>query len=258
MNLNFSIDRKLFLLVVSAAIALIGSLLQANADPIYVPNASFETSEPAQTSTNPNIAPGWVFTLQGDSAYGIGSISSDFSSPGTSSGTNYAFINNVDDSSLTDTITSAASLGEVTSDTTYTLTVAVGNTTNTDLGNDAGDFYFGLTADGNPFVIDPISNSSIPDGTFQDFTFSFTTDDDLAWAGESLGIVLGSASDSTNSIQTSFDNVRLDEVDLSAVSEPKTGVLVVLAGCALYLLRRNQRTRETAAGFKSDALLTLG
>ena len=48
-----------------AAMAVMLSALAANATPITIPNASFETpTSPTQTSTNPNIVSGWVFNVK--------------------------------------------------------------------------------------------------------------------------------------------------------------------------------------------------
>src|ERR1700761_9754405 len=94
----------------------------ADATPITVPNPSFDSSGPGQTSTNPNVLPGWVFTVKNGSAYGSESISSNFFKPGASTGSYAAFINN-DYPGVTDTLSSAASLGTIAPLTTYTLTV---------------------------------------------------------------------------------------------------------------------------------------
>jgi hypothetical protein len=225
---------------ITAALLFIG-LLTADADSIYIPNASFELSGPAQTSTDPNIAPGWVFTVQGGSAYGIGAISSKFSSLGTSTGSNYAFINN-DYPNVSDTITTSAPLGVITADTTYTLTVAVGNPNGKGLYAETGNFGIGLTANGSVFALDPVANGSIANGTFQDISYSFTTPIDASYAGQNLGIVLASAPETDNAFQPSFDNVRLDATDLSAAPEPKTWALFMLGAGALYWLLRRKRT----------------
>jgi hypothetical protein len=225
---------------ITAALLFIG-VLTADADSISIPNASFELSGPAQTSTDPKIAPGWVFTVQGGSAYGIGTISSNFSSPGTSTGSNYAFINN-DYPNVSDSITTSASLGEITADTTYTLTVAVGNPNGTGLYEETGNFGIGLTANGSVFALDPIAGGSIANGTFQDFSYSFTTPVDASYAGQDLGILLASAPETDNAFQPSFDNVRLDATDLSAAPEPKAWALFMLGAGALYWLLRRKRT----------------
>ena len=123
---------------IGTVLVLMLSALAANATPIVVPNASFESpSSPTQTSTNTNVATGWVFNVKGGSAYGTAAISSNFSSAGASSGKDYAFINN-DDPNVTDTITSAASLGTIAGQTKYTLTLAIGNRSGTGLYHDPG------------------------------------------------------------------------------------------------------------------------
>jgi hypothetical protein len=242
---------------ITAALLFIG-VLTVDADSVYIPNASFDFSGPAQTSTNPDIANEWVFNVQGGSTYGISNISSKFSSSGTATGGNYAFINN-DYPGVTDTITTAASLGEITADTTYTLTVALGNPNGTGLYDNTGDVYFGLTANGSQFVIDPILNGSISNGTFQDFSFSFTTPVDAAYAGESLGIVLASLPESNNAFQPSFDNVRLDETDLAVAPEP-TSFVLILGGLALLGCVQLRRRRPTlvSAGLVAIVFSAIG
>jgi hypothetical protein len=212
----------------------------ASADPVDVPNASFELSGPIQISDNPDLAPGWVFNVQDGSAFGINTVSSQFSSPGTSTGDNYAFIYN-ETPDIANTITTAASLGAITADTTYTLTVAIGNPAGSGLDDDTYDAYFGLLANGNPFVIDPIAIGSVPDGTFQDFTFSFTTPVDANYAGQSLGIVLASEAPTDAGLQAAFDNVTLDETAVDAAPEPAILILLVMGGIAFIGFTRLRR-----------------
>jgi hypothetical protein len=99
MNLKSYITKITF-----AAMAAMLSGLAAQATPITVPNASFETpTSPSEIATNPNLITGWVFNVKGGSYYGTEAISGHFSSAGASTGSNAAFINN-DDPSVTDTI----------------------------------------------------------------------------------------------------------------------------------------------------------
>lgn len=137
-----------------------------------MPNASFELpGSPTQTSTNPNVASGWVFNVKGGSAYGTAAIASNFSSAGASSSKDYAFINN-DTPNVTDTLTSAASLGTIAGQTKYTLTVAIGNRNGTGLYRDPGNVSFSLLANGVPFDTQTVTNGTVPDGTFEDFTLT--------------------------------------------------------------------------------------
>ena len=239
-----TITGKLAFLLPSAVLLFGG--LTANADSIDVPNASFDLTSPAVTSTNTSIAEGWNFNVGGGDTFGIGTISQDFTSSGSSSGTNYAFIDDASDPGATDTISSASSLGTVASDTTYTLTVAMGSSDGSDATTADDYVFFGLTANGNPFVVDPIPESSVPEGTFQDFSFSFTTASDIAWAGENLGIEMGSLAEPDSAFQASFDNVRLDASDPAAVPEPPGWVLLLAGLFTLSWLLRRQLSSTQA------------
>jgi len=74
-----------------AAMAAILGALGANATPVAIPNASFETpNSPTQTSTNPYVVTDWVFNVQGGSYYGTEAIAGHFSSAGASTGNNAA------------------------------------------------------------------------------------------------------------------------------------------------------------------------
>ena len=164
------------------------SVLAANATPITVPNASFELpSSPTQTSTNPNVATGWVFNVKGE--------------------TSAAFINN-DDPNVTDTLTSA-----VAPDTKYTLTLAIGNHNGTALYDNPGNVSFSLLANGVAFATQTVTNGTVPEGTFEDFTLTYTTPSSSSIIGDNLTI---------NAFQPAFDNVTLDATSVAVVPEPPT------------------------------------
>jgi hypothetical protein len=189
-----------------------------------------------QTSTNPNIVTGWVFNVNGGSAYGTEAISSNFASAGTSSGNNCAFINN-DDPGVTDTITSAASLGTITGLTTYTLTLAIGNKNGTGLYDNPGNVSFSLLANGVAFATKTVNNGTVPEGTFEDFTLTYTTPSSGSIVGENLEIQMATLPETGSAYQPGFDNVRLSET-VTAVPEPKAWILVVLGALLFCLLRR--------------------
>ncbi len=222
------------------AFVFILTAFAANATPITVPNASFESpSSPAQTSSNSNVVSGWVFNVKGGSVYGTMAISSNFNSSGASSGYESAFINN-DAVNVTDTITSAASLATITPLTDYTLTVAIGNVKQSDssLYGTPGPVSFSLLANGVAFVTKTVSNGTVPNGTFEDFTLTFTTPSSGSIIGDNLTIQLATLPQQGSAYKAAFDNVTLDATVL-AVPEPQSWALLVSGGLALgWLMRR--------------------
>jgi PEP-CTERM motif len=242
-----------------AAVAILLSAITAKATPITITNASFESpSSPASTSKNPNILPGWVFNVQGGSEYGTMTVhSSSFSSVGASSGNNYAYINN-DSPNVTDTLTSAASLGTITPDTDYTLTVAIGNRNGTGLYNDPGNVSFSLLANGVAFATQTVTNGTVPNGTFDDFTLTYTTPDSGSMIGENLTIQLATLPEQSNAFQAGFDNVTLDETTIAAAPEPATVILLV-GGLALIGIARLRRgNRAPLAGLAMFSIVAVG
>jgi hypothetical protein len=235
----------------SAVVVLMLGAIAAHAAPVTVPNSSFEMpvspilkspSQSAKTTTDSTSVPGWVFSINGPSQYGTRSIAANFSSTGAASGNNYAFINN-DQNNVTDTITSAMSLGTIEGQTRYTLTVAVGNPTAKDSSNygSPGNISFSLLANGVAFATDTVSNGTVANGTFQDFTLTFTTPGTSAIVGEALEIQLASLPEAAPT-EPAFDNITLD---VTLVPEPATWALVVLG--ALAVMGFGARRRSYAA-----------
>jgi hypothetical protein len=226
----------------TAAVLLLTTLV-LHATPVTVPNASFESpSSPTSTSTNFNVVSGWVFNVKDGSQFGTGSIASKYSSAGTSSGFNYATINN-DFPGVTDTITSAASLGTITPLTTYTLTIAVGDETQSDtsLYGAPGNVSFSLLANGVAFATKTVPNGSVANGTFADFTLTYATPSSGSIIGENLEIQLATLPETGTAYQPGFDNVRLNET-VMAVPEPTTSALLASGLLALCWLMRRQRS----------------
>jgi len=213
-----------------AALVLLLGTLGAQAFLIDVPNYSFELpNSPAATSTNPNVIPYWVFNVQGGSYYGSMAISSNFSSPGTSDGNDYAFINN-DAVNVTDTLTSAQSLGPILPGMQYTLTVAIGNRNGSGIYDDPGNVTLSLLANGQAFATETVPNGSVPNGTFEDFSLTYTTTSSSPIVGDNLEIQLGTQPITSGEYQPAFDNVRLD---LEEVPEPQTCAMITLGALAL-------------------------
>jgi hypothetical protein len=248
---------KLFAFIAVSVLAALSALPLAAQTTVAldVPNASFETpSSPPQTSNNPNILPGWVFNVQGGSQYGSMTFhSANFSSGGAASGNNYAFINN-DYPGVTDTLTSAASLATIAPLTTYTLTVAVGNRNGTGLYDDPGNVSFSLLANGFAFATQEVTNGTVPNGTFEDFTLTYVTPASSSIIGDNLTIQLATLPEQGSAYQAGFDSVTLDETTMEAAPEPAASILLIIGSITVIVLSRLRRPKHAAL---SGALATL-
>ncbi len=233
----------------------------AKADPINVPNGSFESpSSPLQTSNSPNVLSGWVFDVQDGSQYGSMNFhSANFSSGGAASGENYAFINN-DYPGVTDTLTSAASLATIAPLTTYTLTVAIGNRNGTGLYDDPGNVSFSLLANGVAFATQEVTNGTVPNGTFEDFTLTYSTPASSSIIGDNLTIQLATLPEQGSAYQAGFDNVTLDETSIADAPEPAVLILCAIGGIALVGISRPRRFNPVplTTGFAIFSLVALG
>jgi len=217
----------------------------ATANPITVPNASFENPT-TPTGGDGAPIPGWVFNSQSGNLYGTSLISNSFKSEGAASGNNYAFMLN-DVAGKTDTITSASSLATIAANTKYTLTVAIGNVAGSDSvsNHSPGNVSFSLLANGVAFATDTVPNGTVPDGTFEDFSLTFQTPSAGSIIGDSLEIQLASLPTSSLGYGPAFDNVTLDATSVAAVPEPPTAALLIPGGFALFWLMRRRRTGST-------------
>jgi PEP-CTERM motif len=197
------------------------------------------------------IIPGFKFAAGNDGTQnqGVTDPSATFGNPVGTDGSVFGFVNNAG------TITYTDPLGVIAPNTTYTLTVALGNnrqdaTNSTDPGTinfgRPGSNTIALTANGTPVAGTGTTNvaafstgtiPTIPNDTFVDFTAFFTSGADSSvdpLVGQSLGIVL-SATALDGGSQSLFDNVRLNAV---VVPEPTSLGLIGLAGLGLLARRR--------------------
>jgi len=244
----------------AAAFVLMLMTLGANADPISIPNASFESpSSPANSSSNPNLIPGWIFNVSGGSQFGTMAISPSFASPGASSGSEAAFINN-DAVNVTDTITSASSLATIAPLTQYTLTLAIGNVNQNDssLYGSPGNVSFSLLANGVAIATKQVLNGTVPNGTFEQFALSFTSAASGSLIDENLTIQMATLPQQGSAYKPAFDNIVLDATPLdppSTVPEPQSWALLLISLGVLspYLLRRHAPKR----GIRPESRLAL-
>jgi len=148
--------------------------------------------------------------------------------PGTAVGTQAAFIG-----IGANTTRMSANVTSVAANTVYLLTVAVGNP----IDHNPGDVFLRLTINGSDLATTTIPPTSIPEGTFTDFSVAlgpFAPNDSKI--GGTLGIQLG-MSDPTAipGLIADFDNVRLT----ATVPEPAGALLVALC----FAIRARQPRR---------------
>jgi len=185
---------------------------------IPVQNASFETTNALVNSCGPGCAwnggpiPGWTTTV----ADGSWQPSSSYFNLPLPDGNVVAYSNG---GTISQTLTGTS----LQPNSTYTLTVAVGNR----LDNLAAEYTIQLEAGSTVLATVTGSNSSITSGTFMDVVLTYATG--AAVTPGDLAIVL-----SSNGTQSDFDNVRLTE----AVPEPSSLSLMVvgLAFAGLFSL----------------------
>jgi hypothetical protein len=137
--------------------------------------------------------------------------------------------------SNTSSITTSASLGMISSNTVYTLTVALGNR-NDNLFFDTGTYTIDLLANGVSVAESTRAGSAIAHGTFSDLSAIFTSPASGPLIGESLTIRLSATAGSAND-EAILDNVRLTS---APVPEPAISALMVVA-IAIFVLRQRSR-----------------
>ncbi len=145
---------------------------------------------------------------------------------GAPDGTNVLFINTMGAS--TGTITTAASLTTIAADTSYELTIAVGNPEGSGDFDQPGTAVISLLANGAVIPSATLSiagETTIPDGSFEDFsvtldaaTAATLVGDDLTASIETIG--------NGNNVQGDFDNVRLT----ATVPEPSAWAAMIFGG----------------------------
>jgi hypothetical protein len=234
-----------------AKLALAVTAINANAASVAINNHSFETPLVANDGTFV-VAPGasgadfngwgWVKTTGGGfQDYGIENQGSGAytgadgtGTPAGADGINNVFLNQSIDGGVANIF---QDVGLLQADTTYTLTLAIGQR----LDRVNGSVTFGLinAAAGN---LDPWATGltlatttgvSSAAGSFQDFTVTFTTGSSV-----SDNLFIGAQYVGDGTIQGSIDNFRLDA---ALVPEPSILALAALGGFGLFAAQRRMR-----------------
>jgi hypothetical protein len=102
-------------------------------------------------------------------------------------------------------------------------------------------------ADGVVFATDTINNDTVPNGTFENFTLTYSTPASDAIIGENLEIQMAALPEQGTAYKPAFDSVTLDAtlLDPPAVPEPQTWVLVLAGTFTLcWIVRRKQAVQH--------------
>ena len=213
---SIAFRKYLLRLLVLAGFVLGFSQAQAQAEPIFVPNASFESPALPEGAAIIDSVPGWTFSGSGAHQTGIYNAN-DAGFPGATNGNlpapalgpQSAFLHTGGAAGITIRTTP---LTTILPNTTYTLTVAIGVRLDFPFapGPAPGFVTIRLWADGQPgnalSQID-IFVSTIGRGTFVDFTTSFTTGATGGVIGQGLYPAIRYVHDGNAGV--SVDNVRL-------------------------------------------------
>lgn len=230
-----------FLLAVSFIVA---PSVRVCATSIVVPNFSFE--DPALSSGfNNNGGNGdttsitsWTISApSGNTDNGVYHPVSGFTTtnplPAPADGNQLVYM--VPGAGNTSSITNTNSLTTIAANTTYMLTVALGNRSdNPNLTFDTGLYRIDILANGVSVSNNTLAGSAVPHGTFVDLSTSFLST--LPFVGESLTVRLSATGSSAND-EGIFDNVRLTATTAATGgSVPDGGTTAMLLGEAMGML----------------------
>jgi hypothetical protein len=140
---------------------------------------------------------------------------------------------------MTSSITNTNSLTTIMANTTYMLTVALGNRNDTrTLTFDTGLYTIDILANGVSVAENTLAGSAVAHGTFTDLSTSFLAT--LPLAGESLTVRLSATGGSVND-EGIFDNVRLTATVPSGSVPESANTAVLLASTVMMLAMMRTR-----------------
>lgn len=244
--------------ILALGLGLAGSVT-ANAAAVTINNFSFETpveasdtnfSAPTHSGTS-GVATGvfnsWNYALQLGTSFEDFGIENPASTaytgasvggtPSGADGTNVVFLNQNNSGK---TVSIFQDVGTLQADTTYTLTVAIGQRLDRVNGSLQIGLLNGASGASDIFLTGTLLNSttgvSSVSGMFQDFTVTFTTGSSV-----SNDLYVGARYTGDGKVQASLDNFRLDAT-ASAVPEPST--YAALAGVSALMVVALRRRRS--------------
>ena len=246
-NMDNDVCRVLAGAVFAPLVLFLTTAPAARATTNAVPNLSFESPmlQPGANNNGGNgdttAIPGWTITAPSSSGINNGiyhpiggfTTTNPLPPPADANQIAYLFPGNT---GATSSITTTSSVSSIAANTTYMLTVALGNR-NDNLFFDTGLYTIDLLANGVSVAENTLAGSAVPRGSFVDLSTSFLSNPTLM--GESLTIRL-SATAGTPNDEGIFDNVRLTATTTGPVSVPdpaNTAVLLGFAAVALAVVR---------------------
>jgi hypothetical protein len=227
----------------------------ADAAPIVVPSFSFEAPDILDQTNSDATPAGWAFfdstivfgrvtIFDPASAIYSNTTGLAFPLPGTADGHQYVSLNNAAGQIAGNWSLTTGTLATVIDDTTYTLTVALGNSKTS---NPFEFTHLDLLVNGAVVATNQVGRASIPDDTFTDFVATFTTATGDPLSGGDLAVRLR-ASESQFFVLgfSDYDNVRLDASAATnrAVPEPSSILLLALGGGLCWAARRRRAPRS--------------